>query len=476
MGVDAITRFTWCRGDWRSGTPCATMRAMRWSFFGSGALAAALALTATQASANGRFPEANHVYVSPTNPDHVILRVSFGLLVSRDGGASWRWVCEQVLGLAGDEDPMYAFGASSALLSATYHGVTVSRDDACSWPRAPVGPDDALFVDLTQRAADRSRTVVLESTYRGQGPDGGAFVFSSRLHETRDDGASFTPLGAEIDSSLQPETVDLAPSDPARVYVSGVRTGGGPPEAVLLASRDAGATWVPHLVPLVAGERSLFIAAVDATNPDRLYVRTSNALDQPTRLLLSEDAGKTFRTIFSAKGGLLGFALSPDGTKVYVGGRADGLHVASTQDFVFRQTSSVQVQCITATPEHVWVCSNETNGFIAARTRDDGATFEGQSRFRDIQGPLACPSSTEYDQCVTGWPILRIGLGLDPRDAGSDAGPAVAPPVVAEGDGGCSCRSAGASPWAGTMVVMASIAALLGRLRASSKRGERKNP
>jgi MYXO-CTERM domain-containing protein len=207
---------------------------------------------------------------------------------------------------------------------------------------------------------------------------------------------------------------------------------------------------------------------VAPTNADRIYVRTNSSVGKPGRLLLSDDAGKTFRTIFRSQAELRGFSLSPDGAKVYVGGPTDGLHVASTTDFVFRKTSSVEVQCITATADRLWVCSSETSGFIVARSNDEGASFEGKTHFLDIRGPLDCPPTPPFDQCVNGWPVLKATLGFV-ADGGADAGVVSAGPAKTSNDdsSGCGCRASSTTTVAGGVFSFMAIAGLVLRRRRS---------
>ncbi len=60
------------------------------------------------ARANGRFPTSNQIVFSPANADLIVLRATFGILVSRDGGTTWTWLCEDALGIARTtvEDPL----------------------------------------------------------------------------------------------------------------------------------------------------------------------------------------------------------------------------------------------------------------------------------------------------------------------------------------------------------------------------------
>src|SRR5687767_10201707 len=101
------------------------MRVVR-RFLVASALAAVLFTAPDEASANGRFPESNAIFVSESHPDLVILRVTFGMLLSRDRGKTWAWVCERSIGSVGVEDPMYAITPSGRLLGSTFQGLTDS--------------------------------------------------------------------------------------------------------------------------------------------------------------------------------------------------------------------------------------------------------------------------------------------------------------------------------------------------------------
>jgi hypothetical protein len=137
---------------------------------------------------------------------------------------------------------------------------------------------------------------------------------------------------------------------------------------------------------------------------------------------VSADAGKTFSAKYSG-GAMLGFALSPDGSKVYLGGASDGLQVASVSDFAFRQTSSVPVQCLRTSGTTLYVCSDEmTAGFTLGASTDDGAMIVPQLHVQNVRGPLACAPSSSTAACVAGWPALQQVLGgistPPPVDAG----------------------------------------------------------
>ena len=450
------------------------------------ALAAALTVAllgpvAREARANGRFPETNAIFFAQNDPNVLLLRTTFGLIVSRDHSKSWDWVCERSVGLAGIEDPMYSVTPDGTIISSTFQGLAVSHDRACNWSAVGGALKDLVFIDLTARPSTPGNVIAFANSYEGM-DDAGAIFFKSGLFETKDEGKTFAALGPPFDSSLYGETVDVTASDPDRIYVSAVRNPGTTPTALLLTSRDRGKIYEESSIALVAPERAALIAAVDPTNADRVYVRTLSATDQPSRLLVSDDAGKSFRTIFNAAGPLAGFALTADGKRIYVGGPRDGLHAASTSDYKFQQKSKTEIACLALNQDGLWACSTERSGFVVGLSPDEGATFQAKLHFCDIRGPLACAvGSTTHTECSLGgttstaappWPAQRVtlGCGTSDVDSGADGGPGrdassnAGDPGGMDG-GGCSFRAPSPTPFAALVAGVAATIALLRRRR-----------
>jgi len=106
-------------------------------------LGAAIALAPSVAAANGRFPAATQLVESPVDDDHLVVQATFGLVVSRDAGASWGWVCERATGYVGELDPPVAVSATGATFAGLFDGLSTSSDD-CDWgfvgEPVPAGP------------------------------------------------------------------------------------------------------------------------------------------------------------------------------------------------------------------------------------------------------------------------------------------------------------------------------------------------
>lgn len=448
---------------------------------------------ARDARANGRAPASSQIVVDPVNKNHMVMRVTFGALVTDNGGATWHWVCEQAIGFSGVEDPAYTIVQSGGIVSATFQGLSTTVD-GCAWKFAKDDPsttiDDAglthtydggrmdkqVFVDLVSRPNDMTKLLAISSGFSSKDEDGGMFLFTSRVFNSEDNAATWKQIGTDIDPSVVLETVEVAKTDPSRLYLSGARNVGVNPIGVFLASKDGGEHYVETSIPLVKwpsgskekDELSIYIATVSPNDANTLYVRTSVAdYSSPTRLFVSNDGGATFNLILTGKGPLLGFALSPDGNTIYAGGPKDGLLMASTANYEWQQKNTMQVHCLTRTADALWACSNPSN-FVAASSTDDGVTFTNQLLLKNIVGPVECPAGSSVQaECVSRWPQQKEVLGIPTETDGGDlvvnndgsvVPPPATPPSGDGGGGGCSCsleeESRFTGPFAGGALAM----------------------
>ena len=249
-------------------------------------------------------------------------------------------------------------------------------------------------------------------------------------------------------------------------------------------------TWDERPIPGSSPLISPYIAAVSPTDPDVVYVRTDH-WDTTTEfaaqdsLLVSGDAGGTFREILHRQARLLGFALSPDGGTVLAGygdpiiaGRSTnfddfGIYRASTTDFAFERIADEAVSCLRWTATGVYACVADVPdapspelalGFApnADFTLADTSPLSVLLDNEDVKGPLACTGAV----CEETWSMGLEGsvsvcqaLGADceadfsanvlscsagPGGAGGEAGTGGTP-----GTGG-TAGSSGGSPAAGS--------------------------
>ena len=182
------------------------------------------------ALANGALPSVSQLLSDPAATDHLFLRSTFGLLVTSDEGANWDWLCEEGMGYKDVEPPMAILPGGSILL-AIPEGVSRGEPGGCDFRRAE-GIDQSV-VDLSRIPAEPGSAIAVSLS--------GAV---SQLWISTDEGRSFTTLG-EPRTGLIASTVDVAPSNPNVVYLSGLDGTQG----VLLRSGDLGKTFERFTVP-----------------------------------------------------------------------------------------------------------------------------------------------------------------------------------------------------------------------------------
>lgn len=427
------------------------------------ALAASSLLVPGLSWANGRFPLADQLVVDPQDPAHLVLRTTYGILSSSDAGVSWDWVCEAAVGYGGTQDPAIGVTADGSILAGIFEGLSVSHDRGCSWAFIPPPLEGEYVIDVSVHRDEPARAVAITSTGMGMG-------FHVILAETSDNGGTWTQAGTAINSDMISLTVDVAPSQTDRVYVSGIV---GKVYAPAIERTDnRGQLWTRTFFEATYADEVPYIAAVDPTNPDRLYVRLSGT--DTDHLLLSEDGAQTFTEIFSTQSDLLGFALSPDGKRVAIGSPVEGLLVASTTDHAFEKVSSVQARCLTWTNAGIYACANEfEDGFTLGLSTDEGKTFTKLYKLAEMC-PLECPAgATSSSACTAAWPPLAATLGVNQAACGivtgssSSSSSGTTSPPPPDPNTGCACDlTTSSGQTAAGIFALGSLFAALGRKRA----------
>lgn len=393
-------------------------------------------LSATrEGRANGRFPNANGIRFEPDDPHHFVVQTTFGLLESYDGGTSFSWTCEAPLGLADQEDPMLAITEAGVRVVGTFAGV-VTSEDGCNWSRSP-SLTDQIIPDL---ALDRARPGHLLAFSVAGLPQA---RFSSQVVESSDDGRTWTPLGEPLDQGVLPLSLDVAPSDPSRVYLT-VRLGSESAYASeLFVSDDGGVSFEAKAIPGTEDQSLAFIAAVAPADSDIVYFRIADP--DGSLLLLSRDAGETFSTLLTATGRLLGFALSPDGQELAVGGPDDGVWAGAADGSDLTRRSDLAVSCLAWNGPWLYACEGEFGGLSRARSSEPGS-FQSLLEFSDLCGSTCDESSDIGSVCPAYWEV--VAPQLDATCGTQQTGSADPPPVRAVG--GCAhapIPNPGPEPW-----------------------------
>lgn len=396
-------------------------------------------LTSTGAvRANGRFPSAGHVEVDPMDPMHIVVRATYGLVVTRDGGGTWNWVCEKAMSFSGVWDPPIGIVANGSVLVGLPDGLTVSTPDACEFVRVPQ-LEGQFVADVAVDKKNPLHAVVLTSL-----PLGGSF--HTRLFATDDGGKTFAQVGDAFAENLRGLTVDLTPSDANTIYVSGILD--GPlPRGVVLRSKNGGSSYDTFELPGSDDMHGPYIGAVDPALADRLYVRLDGL---PGRLLVSENGGESFTELFLGEGTLLGFSLSPDGKTLVVGGEKDGVWRSPVPNWAFERVSLLHARSLRWADAGIYGCTEQVlDGFSIGFSITEGSTFKPLAKLSDLCGPVSCAKPI----CAADWPLLRdtisatscvenassssSGNGSSSGGQGGTGGSSVEPPATG---GGCNCR------------------------------------
>lgn len=404
--------------------------------------------------ANGRFPASRFVTVGPgPRAERIALGTTFGVVVSVDAGRSWSWLCEELFEYGGPPwDPRLAWGAApgTPLFVGIPTGLMRTRT-LCDAERVPeTGRDFSGDVTTTPDG-----NTVYWAASNGTG--------TNRVLVSRDGGRSFATAGA-VPGGVLPETIEVAGAGARRVYVTGVAA-----ERVVFLRSDDGGERFEELALDLHGGRDAYLAGVDPTNPDVVYLRSSlpegdGGEPGGTLLLRSTDGGRRFDEVTRTRGPMLGFALSGDGRTIWVGGPepADRLQRSDDGGRTFTRVNEVRTLCLRWHAGTLYVCAPYvTEGFALGRSTDGGRTVEPVLRFQSLAGPpAACaPATFAGSLCAQRWPAVRALIAppdTPAMDAG--AGPDAGTPRTRDG-GDCGCR-VGARPGAGTIRALAILAAV----------------
>ena len=422
----------------------------------------AVASAARPAAANGRFPATVNVHFQPGSGETVLVPSTFGLLISHDGGDTFRWTCEVNIGYSGVYDPAYAVSAAGFIYATSFDGLRVSRDDGCTFET--IGPP------LTSE----------KFTYDVEvGPDGRVWAATATGGQANDvyvasgDDEEFVSAGLLADATWW-MSLETAPTDANRIYVSGYipETVDAEPVALLRRSVNGGESWevlpvddfdfgfADPMIRLLGAspvDEDILVAAAVAVNPV-----------QGDALYRSADGGQSWTKVFDFADVIGAFTFRADGQTVIAGaaypcpGDPDGAQkgcvrisdAAGAPDTWRAPESEPLLACVGERADGTLIgCAfNFEPDNFAVGTSADGETWESTWRFAEFadasaSGPLECPADNVHaTECVAkAWPSLACDIfmldlpicGAGDADGGAMAGDAGIQP---DGGGGGCCR------------------------------------
>lgn len=377
--------------------------------------------------ANGAFPFVSQLVSNPSHPEQLVLRGNFGLVVSRDGGKNWDWLCEAGMGYQNVEPPI-ALLDSGAIVLALPTGVARSDETWCDFTTVPNAA--GYFVDVSVEHAKPKAAVALSVDVK---------AVTSQVWESLDDGKTFAPLGPAIPDFLA-TTLDVAATDAQVIYVSGTSSDG---KGLLLRSNDHAQSFESHELPSsLLISTAPYISALDPKLLDTVYVRSDSA---PGTLMITRDGGKHFEEMLRLSAPIKAFALSPDGGTVLAATVGNGVYRLDTTTLASQKVACTGVWCFAWTEGGVFACGDiVANGFLVAGSADQGRTFQSLVTPTCLRGPLACDAASAIGkECPGAWPSQRSLLG--PNACITDVPEPNQDCLASGGSGGMSQGTAGAA-------------------------------
>ena len=388
---------------------------------------ACLAALATEVLANGRPPQTSTINFRPGMPSTIAAGTSFGLLISKDNGATWRWMCEDSLPYGGMYDPDYEIMSSGTLFATTFDGLKVNRDGCvfASTVLAPPEPELKFFSSIA-RASD--------NTFYAASAD----PTDGNVYKSTDDGMSFTPLPPPGQLNDWWQSMEVAPTDPERIYLSGYRfvvvpDAGTKKEFLLFTSTTGGASWTPlPLTDLVAMSNSTIeIAGISKTDPLHVFARVTledNAIADG--IYESTNGGQNWTKILT-KMGSIALVVRKNGD-IVAGTQTQGVFKRANGETTWTElTGAPHVNCLVENADgEVWACTQNygnpqipMDGYGIMKSTDL-VTWTPVMKYQDIYEPVTCPMDTlQYMKCdrpmatgaPAGWCGLCDQLGCDPK-------------------------------------------------------------
>jgi len=357
---------------------------------------------------------------------NVALETTIGLLVSTDDSLradSFRWVCHEALSSSDAlRIPRYVARPDGSLL-ATIESLDLGfvpnesvyrTTDACSWD-AVTGLTGRV---VSQLSVDPEGRVLAASANLAAGADNGVFV--------SEDGQSFAPTSLTANDRFF-VSVHQGP----RTWVGAASV--APEGAWVHVADDVHGVWTEWAMPGDSAEHPR-ILTTDPADPDRAWVRMDGF--ERDRLLVTEDGGATWDSLWEGDSDVLHATLGPDDTlwvtlslgELLSGPGAGPL--AQVDAPASRATHFVDGQ-------HLVVSDYLVEGWVLG---DLGGDLDaGLFSFRDLAGRLECPADTRTEQeCAPLYETVERLLGIYENDDPP-------PPPDLPSQGGCDCADEGAS-------------------------------
>jgi photosystem II stability/assembly factor-like uncharacterized protein len=348
------------------------------------ALALAI-LVSSGARADGAFPTGMSVLLPASAPQRILVGTTFGLVMSEDSGATFRYVCEPYITGSGASVLIYQAGSDGAIVAAHQDALASSSDLGCSWTRASGLPNGLSVIDAFIDPSKPSSVLAI-----------GSSTASSSLFLSTDGGRSFgatllTSGTASVPAGEQLVSVEIAASPGVYYATSFAFPSASSPagSAALLRSDDGGASWTRFQLT-VGPSVQVKIAQVDPADAKTAYLLVSTGGSDEIRV--TTDGGATVQPLLAPGTFLGGFVRTSDGT-LYAGTAGGDFYIRAPGVASFDRLPGPHLRCLGERSGRVYACGTSAlDGYDLATTVDRGQSFQKLLSFTQILGPATCPA------------------------------------------------------------------------------------
>ena len=448
-------------------------------------LAVAAPLVALPASAQEAPPVPLSIAFAPEDHEPIVMRVrDAGFVVkAQDGG--WRLMCASALAVSGNSNFFIDGVPGGGLLVTHYNGVQKGDAALCDWRFPDAALEDRHVVTATRQGDRIDVLSTADNRYT--------------IHRSTDGGESFA-LIAELPEPLAYLSLEAAPSDPDRLYLTAVDFDfdSGVTTRYLYRTDDGGESFTQHDLEL--GQQSgARLAGVDPDDPDRVYLAFAQPVSSHSHgdeehvvdeLLVSADGGESW-TRLQEIGLFGGLGIGPAAGELWLADADGGLLRSTDRGASFEALDiDIRASCVHVRGDRVWICGDSARGdaFSIGYTEDQGGSFTGVMRFDEVEGLLQCGgvAISGCDAAWAGWMFWHnIDAGVPDPVGHEDAGPSArmdasvddggrqepSPSLDAQDeggdgdDGGCDCRVSGAGDLGASAPLLLALLALVRRRR-----------
>ena len=359
-----------------------------------------------------------------------MLGTTFGIVHRPEGSDTWEVVCSEATGWSDNVRGAFHLGSHGTMYVGSPHGLSVSRDNGCSWTEVPELKATGVS-EIRGHPTDPQRLFALTGKFN---QDNGVF--------RSDDGGATFPTPVLSERELYFSGLRFAPSQPDRAWISAWYF--SPQRAVLYRSDDGGDSFTELTVTGVVPFSGFTLLAVHPEDPDVLFAQAFENFEY--HLLRSTNGGQSFGFVASDARVFRSVHFSADAQTVWAA--AERLHRSDDGGETFaRVDSPLRAGCVggfgpetggTTSADEAFACGFMLQDGWALAKVDAMGGVEPTLRFEEIE-ERQCPAGTPgRDVCRPLWPALAIALGK--AEAMPDGG------TPGDGDGGVEGPDAGVKP------------------------------